>query len=135
MLDLTNYDVEVNINKPLTEEELNERVAKGLIKHGDIVELDNGYGYPQKTEIWIFPRDRGWKDDIEMLQRNNWQNRTLLVNRCKDSEDFWAYMKEKNIIPNDIITKDVLYEIEQEAKYGEFWQYLNGERSFDNGTK
>lgn len=135
MLDLSSYDVKVNTNKPITQAEFEEKLKKGLLKAGDVVQVYNEGHFPAITEYRIIPYDHWWKDDVEMLQRDNWQNRRLLVNICKDREDFWAYMKEKNIIPNDIITKDVLYEIEQEAKYGEFWQYLNKERSFDNGTK
>lgn len=108
--------------RTLTREEFDEGLQKGLIEVGDIVKVYNEGKIPEITEYRIIPYDRWWRDDVEMLQRNNWQSRNLLVNMCKEREDFWAYMKEKNIIPNDIITKDILYEIEQEAKYGQCWR-------------
>ena len=121
MLDLTNYDVNVNFNKPITQAEFDERLEKGLLKPGDVVDVYNEKGFPTITEYIIISGDRWWQDDVKMLQRDNWQNRRLLVNICKYREEFWGYMKENNIIP-----KDIAYEIEnkvekEKSELMEFW--------------
>lgn len=72
--------------------------------------------YKPKVEIvTIFPPT--WKPTIKELQKDNWQNKRTLVNICKHQKELWAYMIENNIIP-----KNIIYEIENEAKYGECWR-------------
>ncbi len=106
MLDLSNYDIE--IKKPLTRAEYDERVKKGLIKYGEVVEVYNEYGKIVDCII-IFPPN--WESTIEDLQKDNWQNKRLIRHIYKDREDLWAYMKENNRIP-----KDVINEIESEEE-------------------
>lgn len=53
MLDLTNYDVD--IKKPLTRAEFDERVEKGLIKSGETVEVYDNYGHIVRTKLVIIP--------------------------------------------------------------------------------
>ncbi len=82
----------------------------------NITELE---AYKPRVEIvTIFPPT--WKPTIKELQEDNWQNKRLLRNIYKYQEEFWAYMKENNIIPGTIVN-----EIENQAQYSEFWQYLN----------
>lgn len=53
MLDLTNYDVD--IKKPLTRAEFDERVEKGLIKSGETVEVYDNYRHIVRTKLVIIP--------------------------------------------------------------------------------
>lgn len=119
MYDLTNFDVKAN--RPLTTSELNERVEKGLIKHGDIVELYNEWGYPVKTEIWILSAPPGCNIEIEKLKKDNWQNKHRLKVICKNDVWLWAYMKENNIIPKDIADKIETETEEEKSRLMEFW--------------
>lgn len=47
MVDLTSYNVDVK--KPLTQEEFRERIKKGLIKSGDIVDVYDEWGNVRET--------------------------------------------------------------------------------------
>ena len=51
MLDLTNYDVD--IKKPLTQAEFNERAEKGLIRSGETVEVYDDYGNIVRTKLIV----------------------------------------------------------------------------------
>lgn len=85
--------------------------------------------YKLRVEIvTIFPPS--WRETIKEFQKDNWQNKRLLRNMYKYDYDIYRYMKENNIIPGTIVN-----EIENQEQTNEFWQYLNKERSFDNGTK
>lgn len=73
---------------------------------------------PRVEIVTIFPPS--WKPTIEQLEKDNWQNKNLIRNIHKYQEDFWAYMKENNIIPKNIVN-----EIEKKEQHNEFWEYMN----------
>lgn len=123
MLDLTNYNVKVN--KPLTQEELNERIEKGLIKHGDIVEVLNAWGYPKKIEIAILSVPPGANDEIKKFEKENWQDKHHLKVICKYHEWLWRYMKEENIIPKDIAEETEITVEKEKSGLMEFWNYTD----------
>ena len=102
MLDLTSYNIEVNNNKPITKAEYRERVEKGLIKNGDVVEVLSDYGIPVKTELHILSVPPGANDEIKKFEKENWKDKHHLKVICKCNEWLWRYMKEKNVIPKDI---------------------------------
>ena len=108
MIDLTNYDVEVK--KALTQAEYDERVEKGLIKHGDIVDVYDNWGNIKKVKLCIISPP-GWIDTIKKLKKNNWQDKHELGLIYKYQEELWACIKERNVIP-----KDIANEIEKEIK-------------------
>ena len=117
MLDITNY----NVKRPITKAEYDDRVKKGLIKYGESVAVLNESGIPTITEYILLPYDHWWKEDVKMLQKDNWQNKRLLVYIYKHREDLWAYMVEKNVIPKDVM-EDVINTVKNETEYIEFWK-------------
>lgn len=50
---LSNNDV--NSEKPLTKEEFNQRIERGIIKSGDTALVYNEWGYPVKTKYIVIP--------------------------------------------------------------------------------
>ncbi len=55
---------------------------------------------PKEIEAIIFPPS--WNENIKDFQKDNWQNKKLLLYTYKYLNDFWNYMKENNIIPKAI---------------------------------
>lgn len=53
MLDLTSYNIDVD--KPLTQREFEERIEKGIIKSGDTVVVYDNWNYPRKTQYIVIP--------------------------------------------------------------------------------
>lgn len=114
MIDLTNYDIEMK--KALTQKQFEERIEKGFIKSGDIVDVYDNYANTVKTKyVCILPPS--WISTIKDLQKENWQNKRLLKYIYTKQEDFWAYMKRNNIIPEDILN-----ERESEEEQNGLWK-------------
>lgn len=108
MIDLSNYNV--NVNKPLTQAEFDERIKKGLIKSGDIVEVYNAWGYPVKTEHIVIPPPMS--DAIKYYELTNWKTAKQLY---LTHRHIWEKFKAKGQIPYD-----VLNEVEKESKNNEY---------------
>lgn len=125
MLDLTSYNIEVNNNKPITKAEYRERVEKGLIKNGDVVEVLSDYGIPVKTELHILSVPPGANDEIKKFEKENWKDKHHLKVICKCNEWLWRYMKEKNVIPKDIAEETEITLEKEKSGLMEFWNYTD----------
>lgn len=101
MFDLTNYEVEVK--KTLTQKEFDEGMKKGLFEVGDIVEVCDSQGHITIHEI-IFPPS--WSREIKLLEKDDWEDKKRRIRSVyKHDKNLFMYMKNNNIIPENIINE------------------------------
>lgn len=96
MVDLTNYDID--IKKPITQEEYRERIEKGLIKSGDEVYVYYTPKHIVKTIYIKIPPPM--PDSIKYYELTNWREaKELYLNH----RYIWDKFKSKGQIPDDVI--------------------------------